>query len=256
MNYEDFYQDLQPREKSVKDSISSLQKLFKAITRETESGDVKSLIRDLRAMEEAAADISSVLKELVDLADGFDTQTYFENGEFAEQMLAVCEEKGVDVRGEFPVYEMFPYRVKLDAETQDVYLDRKKLQCMRPQSLVDIIQTSQEKLNKVPFNPLVFANELSDAYDLAVLKQKRQPGTDIYLTSLYKFLAPMSRFRKDYSQKSFAFDLARLYISKEEKTKSGRKFQFGPTREQNKSIRILDQNGKEQFLATIRFFEE
>lgn len=256
MNYEDFYQDLQPREKSVKDSISSLQKLFKAILRETESGDVKSLARDLSAMKETAADISSTLKELVDMVDDFDTQAYFENGDFAEQMLAVCKEKGVDVRGEFPVYEMFPFRVKLDAENQDVYIDRKKLQCMRPQSLVDTIQLNQEKLNKAAFNPQVFANELSDAYDLALMKQNRRPGTDIYLTSLYKLLAPMSRFRKDYSQKSFAFDLARLYISREEMTKSGRMFQFGPTREHPKSIRILDQNGKEQFLATIRFFEE
>lgn len=256
MNYEDFYQDLQPHEKSVKDSLSSLQKLFKAISRETESGDVKSLARDLSAMEAAAADIASSLKELVGVVDDFDTQAYFENGDFAEQMLASCEEKGVDVRGEFPVYEMFPYRVKLDTENQDVYLDRKKLQCMRPQSLVDVIQSSQEKLNKASFNALTFANELSDAYDLALLKQKRRPGTDIYLTSLYKFLAPMSRFRKDYSQKSFAFDLARLYTSEIEETKNGRKFQFGPTRDQNKSIRILDQNGNEQFLATICFFDE
>ena len=66
----------------------------------------------------------------------------------------------------------------------------------------------------------------------------------------------MSRFRKDYSQKSFAFDLARLYTSGIEETKNGRKFQFGPTRDQNKSIRILDQNGNEQFLATICFFDE
>ena len=240
----------------MKDSLSSLQKLFKAISRETESGDIKSLARDLSAMEAAAADIASSLKELVGVVDDFDTQAYFENGDFAEQMLASCEEKGVDVRGEFPVYEMFPYRVKLDTENQDVYLDRKKLQCMRPQSLVDVIQSSQEKLNKASFNALTFANELSDAYDLALLKQKRRPGTDIYLISLYKFLAPMSRFRKDYSQKSFAFDLARLYTSEIEETKNGRKFQFGPTRDQNKSIRILDQNGNEQFLATICFFDE
>lgn len=256
MNYEDLYQTLQPHEKSVKDCISSLQRLFKAVLRETESGDVKSLVRDLNAMEEATAVITSSLKDLAGAVDDFDAKAYFENGDFAEQMLAVCEEKGVDVRGEFPVYEMFPYRVKLDAENQDVYLDRKKLQCMRPQSLIDTIRSSQEKLNKASFNELTFANELSDAYDLALLKQKRQPGTDIYLTSLYKFLAPMSRFRKDYSQKSFAFDLARLYISGIDETKAGKKFQFGPTRDQNKSIRILDQNGNEQFLATIRFYEE
>ena len=89
---------------------------------------------------------------------------------------------------------------------------------------------------------------------MAILKYNRQPQSDIYLTNLYKVLAPMSRFRKDYDQQNFAFDLARLYISGIEQTKTGRKFQFGPSREVGKGIRILDQTGKEQFLATIRFF--
>jgi hypothetical protein len=170
-------------------------------------------------------------------------------------MLAACAEKGVDVRGEFPVYEMFPYRVRLDAENQDVYMDRRKVQCMRPGSFVEIVRSGQEKLNKASFNAVAFASELADAYDLAVLKLDRQKQSDIYLTSLYKILAPMSRFRKDYDQQSFAFDLARLYISGIEETKNGRKFQFGPSRVGGKGIRILDMAGKEQFLATIRFFE-
>ena len=125
---------------------------------------------------------------------------------------------------------------------------------MRPQSFADIVKAGQEKLNKASFNALVFVNELSDAYDLALLKQEKKPESDIYLTSLYKFLAPMSRFRKDYDQQSFAFDLARLYAADVEETKNGRKFQFGPSRNNNKAIRILDKDGKEQFLATIRFY--
>lgn len=149
---------------------------------------------------------------------------------------------------------MFPYRVKLDTENQDIYLDRKKVQCLHPRVFVDMVRKGQEKLNKAPFNALVFASELSEAYDLALLKLKKQPEADIYLTSLYKFLAPMSRFRKDYDQQSFAFDLARLYISDVEETKNGRKFQFGPSRVGGKAIRILDRDGKEQFLATIRFY--
>jgi len=126
---------------------------------------------------------------------------------------------------------------------------------MRPGSFVEIVRSGQEKLNKASFNAVAFASELADAYDLAVLKLDRQKQSDIYLTSLYKILAPMSRFRKDYDQQSFAFDLARLYISGIEETKNGRKFQFGPSRVGGKGIRILDMAGKEQFLATIRLFE-
>ena len=88
-----------------------------------------------------------------------------------------------------------------------------------------------------------------------MLFRSKQPQADIYLTSLYKFLAPMGRFRRDYDQQSFAFDLARLYMSEVEETKNGRKFQFGPSRNNGKAIRILDRDGQEQFLATIRFYE-
>lgn len=255
MNYEDLYQTLLPDEKSVKDSLSSLQKLFKAVCRETESGDIKSLARDLGAMAEASAAIASSLENLKKSVEGFDSKSYFESGDFAAQMLEICQDKGVDVRGDFPIYEMFPYKVKLDTENQDIYLDRKKVQCMRPQSFVDTVQKGQEKLNKASFNAQTFVNELSDAYDLAVLKLKKQPESDIYLTSLYKFLAPMSRFRKDYDQQSFAFDLARLFTSGIEETKSGKKFQFGPSRVGGKAIRILNKDGQEEFLATIRFYE-
>lgn len=256
MNYENLYQKLQPGQKSLKESLASLQKLQKSLCREVESGDIKNVIRDLSAMKEAVGLLTKALESLEESVEDFDAKTYFENGEFAEQMIEICKEKGVDVRGEFPVYEMFPYRVKVDAENQDLYLDRKKVQCMRPQSFVDIVQKGQEKLNKANFNALTFVNELSDAYDLAVLKGRKREHADIYLTNIYKVLAPMSRFRKDYDQQSFAFDVARLYASGVEETKNGRKFQFGPSRNNDKAIRILDKDGKEQFLATIRFYEE
>lgn len=255
MNYEDLYLALQPQEKSVKDNLAALQKLFKALGRETENGDVKSLTRDINTMAETAAALSSLLEEIKDTVSSFDTTSYFESGDFAEQMLAACQEEHVDVRGDSPIYEMFPYRVKLDMENQDIYLDRKKVQCMRPRSFVELVKNGQAKLNKASFHAQTFASELSDAYDLAVLKLRKQPGADLYLTNLYKFLAPMSRFRKDYDQQSFAFDLARLYASGIEETKNGRKFQFGPSRVGGKSIRILDHNGQEVFLATIRFYE-
>lgn len=256
MNYEELYQNLQPGQKAMKDSLAALQKLYKAVCKETESGDLKSLLRDLNSMKESAGQLAIALENLEDAANGFDAKAYFENGDFAEQMLAACEEKGVDVRGEFPVYEMFPYKVKVDAENQDLYLDRKKVQCMRPQSFVDTVKAGQEKLNKASFNAATFVNELSDAYDLALLKMGKKDGYDIYLKNLYKYLAPMSRFRKDYDQQSFAFDLARLYISGIEETKNGRGYQFGPSRDQSKSIRILDKEGNEQYLATIKFFDK
>lgn len=254
MNYEDLYQELQTQEKLLKEKLTALQKSFKAVSRETETGDLKNLLKDLDSMDETAAALYDAISEAKSTVSSFDAAAYFEKGEFAEQMLSICAEQNVDVRGDFPVYEMFPYRVKLDAENQDIYLDRKKIQCMRPASFVELVKSGQDKLNKASFNAQTFVNELADAYDLAVMKLGKRAGYDVYLTSLYKYLAPMSRYRREYDMQSFAFDLARLYSSDTQETKSGRRFQFGPSRNQNKSIRILDSNGQEQYLSTICFY--
>lgn len=255
MDYENFYEEMQQQEKRTKELLAGLQKLFKTISRETENGDVKGLAKDVSSMNEAADTLTEVLRELKDTVSGFDARAYFENGDFAAQMLEACRDKEVDVRGDFPVYEMFPYRVRLDAENQEVYLDRKKIACVRPQKVVETIRSGQEKLNRAPFNASVFINELADAYDLVLLKMKKRPQSDIYLTSLYKVLAPMGRFRRDYDQQSFAFDLARLYRSDIEDTKDGRRYQFGPSRNGGKAIRILNREGKEEYMATIRFYQ-
>lgn len=255
MDYEELYAELQPLEKRMKDMIGTAQKLYKNMVKDTENGDIKDLSKMLTAFEELMDAQASLAASIRTAVDGFDSRAYLENGEFAQQMLSICRDKGVDVTGEYPVFEMFPYRVKFDTENQDIYLDRKKVPSLRPLSFVQTVKAGQDKLMKASFNAAGFLNELSEAYDLALLKMGKEQGYDLYLTSLYKFLVPMGRSRKEYDQQSFAFDLARLYMSDVEETKSGKRYQFGPSRNNAKAIRILDREGREQFLATIRFFK-
>lgn len=255
MNFEELFQKYQVLEKDLKDKMGILSKLSKAIGKEMNEGDLKSFNRDIETMQAVSGEQDRILSEMRQLAAAFDSIEYFNGGEFAEQMLAYCQDFGVDVKGEFPIYEMFPYKVKVDVENQDIYMDRKKLQCMRPQSFVKKVKAGQDKLLRAPFNAQTFANELADAYDLAVLKQGKQADGDLYLINLYKLLAPMGRFRRDYDQQSYAFDLARLYSAGIKEIKDGRNIQFGPSKIGNKSIRILDLDGHEQFLATIRFYQ-
>ena len=255
MNYEELYGQLMPLEKKMKDAAAALQKLSKTIAQDTEKGDLKSLAKDLSQFAQILSDQSSIAAQAQETASGFDGRAYYESGDFAAQMLQACAEQGIDVKGEYPVYEMFPYRVRFDTENQDIYLDRKRMQCMRPANFVQTVKAGQERLTKAAFNPIAFAGELSEAYDTALFKYKKHKGTDIYLTNLYKCLVPMSRSRKEYDMQSFAFDLARLYISGADTTKNGRRFQFGTSRESSKAIRILDANGKEQYLATLCFYD-
>ncbi len=93
MNYEDFYQDLQPQEKNVKDGLASMQKLFKAVVREIDGGDVKSLIRDLEAMAQAVSAMSETIDTMKTAANGFDAKAYFESGELRSRCLQHVRKK-------------------------------------------------------------------------------------------------------------------------------------------------------------------
>lgn len=258
MNYEELYSELSSVEMQLKTGIKNMKKADDNIAKNAVSGDLKALRKNIEALTQMLNDSRKTLEELQEIAGSFDEKVYFESGDFTRQLLEICREKGVDVTGEFPVYEMFPYRVRIDAENQDLYMNRKKIACMRPSSFAAMVKAGQEKLSKVKFNSDTFEKELAYGYDLALLKQGKRPGTDIYLKNIYKFLVPMSRSKREYDEQSFAYDLARLYslyCEGHQETKDGRKFQFGPSRENGKALRILDQNGKERYLTTICFYE-
>ncbi len=253
MNYEELYEALQSGEKDLLDGIKSAMKNQKQIVKDADTGDVKDMRKAISAMAESLRKQMAALEQLKDLADSFDEKEYFSSGNFPEQMLEACRNAGVDTHGEYPVYEMFPYRVRIDSDNQDIWLDRKKVPCMRPSYFASLVKNGQEKLMKASFNASAFAEELAAAYDLALLKGGKREGSDMMLGTVYRFMVPMSRSRKEYDQQSFAFDIARLYMSEGNEIKDGRRFEFGPSRNNSKAIRILDQNGKEQYLATIRF---
>ncbi|MDA8441625.1 MAG: hypothetical protein M0Z55_04545 [Peptococcaceae bacterium] len=260
-NYEDLYKNMAVGEKELKDKLNNQQKLFKSLSKSLAKGDLKGWNKDLVAMRDHMKEQEILLEGMQKQVDEFGIRAYVENGDFVEQMLDYCARLEVDVKGEYPMYEMFPFRVRIDSENLDLYLDRKRVQCLRPLALVQDVKAAQDKLLKAAFDPGGFIKELAVAYDLTLLKQQHQTQTavtkvgDIYLKSLYTLLTPMRRFRKEYDLQSFAFDLARLYASELRATEDGRQFQFGPSRNINKAIRILDKDGKEQYLATIRFFE-
>lgn len=259
-DYEELLKQVLPLEKDLKDKIGNLQRLFKSLSKNLDKGDLKSWTRDIGAMHSLLQEQEALLASMQAQVDDFGIRAYVEDGDFAEQMLGYCEGLEVDVKGDFPSYEIFPFQVRVDAENLDLYLDRKRVQCLRPLTFVQLVKTKRDKMLRASFDPRTFIKELAAAYDLALLRQnqgKAQAATvaDIYLKSLYNFLTPMRRFRRDYDQQSFAFDLARLYASDLHTTEDGRQFQFGPSRNINKAIRILDQDDREQYLATIRFFE-
>lgn len=254
MNYEDFYAEMLPLIKNADDLNRSLAKYAKQIRKTTESGDLKALKESITALQKTVQAQIEVSDRLRETSENLNTKEYYESGEFTAQVIDEFQKRDLDVTGESPVYEVFPYRVRFDAEKQEVWLDRKKVASIRPKAFADSLKAGRDKLMNASFNSESFADELSAAYDTALIRNGKRPESDLYLKDIYKEMVPMSRFRRDYDLQSFAFDIARLYNSDVEETKKQRRFRFGTSRNGNKAIRILDVNGNEVFLSTIQFF--
>ena len=259
MNYETFYQETQLIEKGLKEKLVNAQKYFKNAARDNATGDLKALSKDLASLRGVLGDIDALAASLQEQADGFDVKKYLENGDFAKQMIQYCDQFSVDVKGEFPTYEMFPFKVKIDPASEEITVNRRRHLGVRPLSFVQGIRLRRDKYMKVAFNTNAFLNELAEAYDTVTKIKKAEtgktPDKNLVLRDLYEYMAPMQRTRREYDIQNFAFDLARLYNSDAELTKDGRKFEFGPGLHIRKMIRILDQNGMEQFIETIKFFK-
>lgn len=260
-SYEEFYQELKLSEKRLGDKLKQAAKNFRGIVRNAKIGNVKKLAKEIEDLRDSAGEVSNFADEIRNVLEGFDSKAYFESGTFTEQMVECCKKAGIDIKGEAGVFEMFPFKLRVDTENQELQVNRSKVQCMRPQAFADDMKKRVDRYIKASFNLSLFVNELAAAYDLAVkVKNSGSPAPryefDINLMDLYKYLAPTSRARKEYDLQQFAYELSKLYAAREEvTTKNERKFAFGPCRQESKLIRILDASGHEHFLGTIRFFK-
>jgi hypothetical protein len=261
MNYEEFYTEYEELSEQLKEQIATYQKLFRRINKSVEKGDLRAAARDLPAANEIAAVCERSIAAITEKIESADMSAYLESGDFARQLVELCGERRIDIKGEGNTYEVFPYRLKIDPKNAELLINKRKAPGLRPRALADLLETGIDKLMNANFNAAQYATELAGGYDLARLASAKGKmpisGTEIYLTTIYKYLTPMLRFRREYNMQSYAFDLARLYIAGTGRgeTSDGRRFEFGTSRNMNKEIRIIDAVGNEQFLTTIRFYD-
>lgn len=261
MNYEELYEVLQPLEKALKDSAGAVTRMQKAIQKNTDTGNLTEVKKSLASLSEAVDLLKERVAAIEEEVGAFDTKEYFISGDFTKQLLESCEEKGIDVRGEMGVYEMFPYKVRITAgedHAEEVYMNRKKVPSFRPSYVAETIRAGQEKLYKAKFNELSFMTELAEAYETTCLKSGARVGSTQKLDKIYKTMVPMSRARKDYDKQAFAFDLARIYEAGTESwvAKNGKQYYFGTSRDGRSGYRVLSSAGVETYISTLNLISD
>lgn len=256
-NYEDLAAALQPMEKALKDSAGTVTRLQKAIQKNTETGNLTEARKNLTALGAAIEQLRARYQDIDGAVGGFDTGAYFASGDFTRQFLDACGERGMDVKGETGVYELFPFKVRIQGDEEhpgEIYMNRKKIPSVRPSYAAEVIRQGQAKLYSAPFRESEFMNELADAYETACLKSGARSGSTQALNKVYRCLAPTNRARREYDQQAYAFDLARLYEAGPEAwvTKDGVHFTFGTSRDGKSGVRVLSRSGVESFISTLR----
>jgi hypothetical protein len=263
MNYEEFYEAYSEIAKRLREQIATHQKLLRRINTGVEKGDLKAAARELPAANAVAADCVRSIASVTEQIESADMRAYLESGDFARQLMAFCEERHIDIKGEGNAYEMFPYRLKIDPQSEELLVNKRKAVGLRPLAIVNDLEKKRDKLLAASFNPSQYATELAAGYDMALWAsaaakgRKPVPGTEVHLMTVYKYLTPMRRFKREYDAQSYAFDLARLHNHSggTGTTDNGRTYRFGSSRDINKAIRIIDALGAERYLGTVSFFD-
>jgi hypothetical protein len=259
LDYEQYFVEAQAYFKELKSSTDAQSKNVKKIQKCILDGDINALPKLFATLRETAQGREAAISRLESLTEGFDGHEYMSCGDYTSQMIDCCRQLGVDVQGNFPVYDMFPCRVTVNPDAQEVTIDRKRFACLRPSKLVSIIKAELDVLAKANFNAQNFAKELAAVYDLAIIRtSKKKPcsaDAPIYALELYDLLTPMKRHKKDYTKNDYAYDLARLYSADSIRLDDGRTLRFDTARDMKKAIRILDNFSSEQYITTVRYIK-
>lgn len=223
------------------------------LTKAVAEGDLRaaeSTLRDLQGLplEETLAPVQETLA-------GFDYREYLEQ-RFAAEFEAACREAKLPLEGHFPSYSVFPLSIRVDLDNPSVLINRKRCGMLRPSAVVAAVETERDRLERSPFNAAEFLGALFGIWDRMNAQYSvknnlrvRQPQP---LKQVYRELVPFARWRRDYPESFFAYDIQRLLLSHETHY-NGWQCALEKGRGGANALRLIDREGQERLIATVNF---
>jgi hypothetical protein len=213
---------------------------------------VETTLRDLQALP-----MDEVVAAAAAAAESFDYRAYLA-GDFAADFEAACREASVPLEGYFPNYTVFPFTVRVDVENPSVLVNRRRVAALRPALLVRAIEEERERLERSPFNASEFLGVLFAVWDRMNAQQRVK--NDIRanlpqpLKQVYRELVPFARWRRDYPEAFFGFDVQRLLLS-DVTDHNGWRVSLERGRKGANALRLVDRDGQERLIASVHFTE-
>jgi hypothetical protein len=168
--------------------------------------------------------------------------------DYRGELSKALQAAGIPYEGEFPEYEIAPFRLVVAVEERIVRLILgRRVQtstAFAPDVVARWVQEQYERLVKRPFNSQRFYRGLVQAYEVAAglaygRERGRKPwGRPVPLERLYELFTLRAESRKEYPREHFVYDLARL-------RQAGLKYgadtlEFGFSRDQRRAYIVRD----------------
>ncbi|MBI2910594.1 MAG: hypothetical protein HYY05_00520 [Chloroflexi bacterium] len=241
--------------RAVEEELARATRTLRALQRAARDGDVNALPARAAAAAQQAQQLAAQ-SESLPRASSFDFEAYCAAGGFHAEFSEACDAEGLALEGQFPSYEVFPLRIRVNAAERFATIEGRRVRSLRPRLLAQLIARERQRLEARRFNARPFLEALALAYDtvvaLRLLKRGGQSraGLPMPILEVYRALTLLPGSQAGYSRLMFAYDFGRLLRSGELEV-DGRLLQPGSSRNAANALRIIDPEGHESHFATI-----
>jgi hypothetical protein len=234
-------------------SAANLARALKRFRSAAQQGNLRELRPAMSAAEKALADLS---QRVSDASAGwsFDEDGYFEDGEFARELIATAQQAGMRIFAEDDRLYCYPVLVRVLGGERAVSIDRTRERRLRPSVLVAHLKQLQARPQR--FRSEAFLESLFSAYAALVGKQRLNAGRVEKLVDLYELLTLLPGSSKDYSRQEFARDLYLLDRSGVTETRKGYVVALSAStgsRIASSTIRVITESGQDRLYYGISF---
>lgn len=242
--------------KKWEDIFARVRRQEKNFIKGWKDGEPRKIKDSLSALSQNLGQCQSLHDDIQEGLRSFDYEVYCKDS-FSDDFKRLCGARGIPVSGSYPLFEVFPFLVRVLPEEESVLINERRFRALRMERIVDEVERELSRLNRSKFNATHFIKCLAGAYDSLILQKQgqstyRYQEMPVLLKEVYRVLTPMREWKKEYTIRHFSFDIHRLLKSGQMEF-DGRVCDFGFVRDKRRSIRIVDSEGKEKYYGTVNF---
>ena len=242
--------------------VTKLWQKIKKLHSEWDINNIKSTLEsynlELNQLNTNNTSGNSFLSEKIDTIS-----KHIGSTEYITDLESLLKKYGIPFIGEFPEYDIPPYRLSISKENMEarLFFGRKseKITSMNPENISNWINIKYKKITGKKFDINVFMKELFDAYQyinkITFRNKDTIWGKAIKLTEIYGLLTLKRSTKQEYPAQVYQFELGLL---KENLNLSFNdyRFEFGFARDINKAIAIIDSSGKVNYVSSLTIYKE